>query len=173
MKMSKDKNKKNNPSNTVDKKANNAKVICVNKKAGFNYTLENGMEAGISLLGTEVKSLRLGGGSLVDCHAGFDNDGLVLFNFRVSTYKFAPIDKQHEPTRNKRLLMNKYELKKLRGQIKTKGYTLVPTKVYFNKRGMVKVEICLALGKKLHDKRETIKIRDLDRESRKIGSKFE
>lgn len=131
------------------------KIICKNKKAYHNYFIEDTYEAGIVLKGTEVKSLRLGKAQLVDSYAVFNGEELFLLNAHITPYSHAARD-NHDPTRSRKLLLHKKELKKLLGKVNEKGLSLVPTKLYF-KNGKVKVAIGLAKGKKLHDKRETMK----------------
>lgn len=131
------------------------KIICKNKKAFHEYFIENSFEAGIVLLGTEVKSLRLGKAQLVDSYAVLKGEELFLLNAHISPYTHASRD-NHEPTRSRKLLIHKSELRKLVGKVKEKGLTLIPLKMYF-KNSKVKVEIGLVKGKKLHDKREVLK----------------
>jgi len=131
------------------------KIICKNKKAFHDYFIEATYEAGIVLLGTEVKSLRLGKAQLVDSHAVLKGEELFLLNAHISPYTHAARD-NHEPTRTRKLLLHKAELQRLVGKVQEKGLTIVPLKMYF-KNGKVKVEIGLAKGKKLHDKRESLK----------------
>ncbi|AEM23246.1 SsrA-binding protein [Brachyspira intermedia PWS/A] len=137
--------------------------IVKNKKALFNYELVEKFEAGIVLLGTEVKSLRERSVNMSDSYASFKKNGeLFIVNMHISPYHFGNRN-NHEPLRERKLLMKKRELKRLQGKIKEQGLTLIPVKLYFA-RGKVKVELALAKGKKLHDKRETLKRKTLDRE---------
>ena len=149
-----------------DKKSNNSissGEIVRNKKALFNYELIEKFEAGIVLLGTEVKSLRERSVNMADSYASFNKKGeLIIVNLHISPYHFGNRN-NHEPLRERKLLMKKRELKRLNGKIKEQGLTLIPIKLYFS-RGKVKVELALAKGKKLHDKRETLKRKTLDRE---------
>ena len=149
-----------------DKKSNNSissGEIVRNKKALFNYELIEKFEAGIVLLGTEVKSLRERSVNMSDSYASFNKkDELFIVNMHISPYHFGNRN-NHEPLRERKLLMKKRELKRLNGKIKEQGLTLIPIKLYFS-RGKVKVELALAKGKKLHDKRETLKRKTLDRE---------
>ena len=149
-----------------DKKSNNSissGEIVRNKKALFNYELIEKFEAGIVLLGTEVKSLRERSVNMSDSYASFNKkDELFIVNIHISPYHFGNRN-NHEPLRERKLLMKKRELKRLNGKIKEQGLTLIPIKLYFS-RGKVKVELALAKGKKLHDKRETLKRKTLDRE---------
>jgi SsrA-binding protein len=140
------------------------KIITQNKKARFNFTIEESYEAGIVLLGTEVKSIRNGKINLSDSYADFRDGELFLLNCNISQYPYSH-QENHEPLRMRKLLMKKREMKRLSGKVIERGFTLVPLKVYF-KRGYVKIEIGLAKGKKAFDKRETIKKRDQERDAR-------
>jgi len=128
------------------------KVICTNKKAYYNYNIEQTYEAGLVLKGTEVKSLRLGKVSLSDSYAEIKDNQLYLINCHISHYPFATHD-QHEPLRPKKLLLHKREIKRLIGKLKQRGLTLIPLRIYFYK-GKAKVELGLAKGKRKIDKRE-------------------
>jgi SsrA-binding protein len=130
-----------------------------NKKAYFNYEIIEKTEAGIALQGPEVKSLREGRGSIKESFARIENSEVFLYNFYVAPYP-AALEKP-PPMRKKKLLLNKREIKKLVRNVEEKGLTLVPLAVYLNKRGIIKVEIALAKGKKMYDKRQKIKERDL------------
>jgi SsrA-binding protein len=141
------------------------KIIAQNKKAHFEYFLSDFTEAGIELKGTEIKSIRFNGASLNESYAIIKNNEAYILGLNIAPFFNGNIF-NHEPLRTRKLLLHKREILKLSQKIKEKGYTLVCTKVYF-KKGKVKVEIALAKGKKLFDKRETIKKRDLDRESKK------
>lgn len=138
------------------------KIIATNKKAWHNYIIESEYEAGIVLTGTEVKSIRQGRVSFQDAYADVKNNELFLRQLHITPYKYAYYS-NHEPLRTRKLLLHRYEIKKLLGKIKEKGYTLVPLKIYF-KKDKIKILIGLCKGKKLYDKRETIKQRDLKRE---------
>ncbi|MCX6158279.1 MAG: SsrA-binding protein SmpB [Ignavibacteriota bacterium] len=137
------------------------KIIGTNRKANFEYEILNRFEAGIVLLGTEVKSLREGKVNLTDAYGKYLNNELWLFNAHINEYKFGNLN-NHDPLRKRKLLMNKKELRKIKAQLEEKGLTLVVTKIYF-KNSKIKVEIALGRGKKLYDKRETIKSRDTER----------
>lgn len=143
--------------------AGDIKVVCQNKKAYHDYFIDETIEAGIVLVGTEVKSLRLGMANLKDSYARVKGSELFLVNTHISPYKQADRFTQPEPDRTRKLLLHKQEISKLIGKTKEKGYTLVPTKIYF-KNGRAKVEIALAKGKKLFDKREAIKKKTVERE---------
>lgn len=136
-------------------------IIVVNKKASFNYLLLERFEAGLVLLGSEVKSLREKKANLTDSYAVVGRGGLWLLNSHINTYPYAH-HQNHEPRRERKLLLHKSEMVKLIGKLNEKGLTLVPTKLYW-KGGRAKVELALAKGKRLFDKRETIKKRESDR----------
>jgi len=137
-----------------------------NRKAHYNYIIEEEIEAGIVLLGSEVKSLRQGSATINEAYVAEIKGEFFLTNCHISEYKGAN-KFNHEPTRNRKLLLNKKQIEKLIGKMQTKGYTLVPLKIYFNKKNFAKVLIGLGKGKKLHDKRESIKKRDEDRRMRR------
>ena len=138
------------------------KIISSNRKASFNYFFKEFFEAGIVLKGSEVKSLRDGKANISESYA-FDEQGeLYLVNSHIPSYKESSYN-NHDPKRNRKLLLNKREINKLIGRINREGYTLIPTKLYFRK-GKAKVEIAVAKGKKQYDKRHTKKKRDWDRE---------
>ena len=141
----------------------NIKIVCTNKKASQNYFLEERFEAGLILVGTEVKSLRTGHANLNDSYVLVKTDAAYLLNCHISPYE-AGNQFNHEPMRTRKLLLHQEEISKLWGKTQTKGYSLIPTKIYFL-RGKAKVEIALAKGKKKGDKRETIRRRELDRET--------
>ena len=135
--------------------------VTQNKKAFYDYFIEDTFEAGIQLKGTEVKSLREGGGSLKDGYAHLDR-GEVFLYCNISPYKAGNIN-NHDPQRKRKLLLHREEISRIIGKIQQKGYSLVPLKIYF-KQGKAKVEIGVAKGKKDYDKRESIKKRDAGRE---------
>ena len=143
-------------------KSSGQKIICLNRKAGFNYYLKEFFEAGIVLKGSEVKSLRDGKASIADSYALDKNGEIYLINSHIPLYRQSSYN-NHDPKRNRKLLLNKREINKLIGRINREGYTLIPTKLYF-KKGKAKVEIAVAKGKKQYDKRHTKKQRDWDRE---------
>lgn len=140
------------------------KIVCTNRKAHHLYEIEETYEAGIQLLGCEVKSLREGRANLNDSFARVVNGEVYLYNFHISPYPHSEEAKRIDPTRTRKLLLHKREIKRLAGKVQLKGYTLIPLKVYFNERGLAKVELALARGKKTVDKREDIKRRELERE---------
>lgn len=147
---------------TVANDDTSSKVITRNKKARHSYFVDDTYEAGIILLGSEVKSLRDGKIALTDAYAKFVNGELWLMKVHISPYKQAN-RQNHEPERDRKLLMHKRELRRLQGKVQEAGYTLIPLSLYF-KEGKVKVEIGLCRGKKLHDKRETVRKQDAARE---------
>ena len=135
------------------------KLIANNKKAYHEYFLEEKIEAGIELFGTEVKSLRLGKCSIKEAFIRIDNGEIFIYQMHISPYEQGNIFNK-DPKRPKKLLLHKYEIRKLEGKIKERGYTIVPVEVYFTK-GRVKLMIALAKGKKLYDKRADIKAKDM------------
>ncbi len=145
------------------------KIICLNRKASFNYFFLELLEAGIVLKGSEVKSLRDGKGSIADAYAVDNNGELYLINSHIPLYRQSSYN-NHDPKGDRKLLLNRKEINKLIGRINQDGLTLVPTKLYFLK-GKVKVEIAVAKGKKLYDKRQVKKTRDWNREKAKLLSK--
>ena len=145
------------------KEASGMKLIANNKKAHHDYFLEETFEAGVELFGTEVKSLRQGHCSIKEAFIHIENGEVIIYGMHVSPYEKGNIFNK-DPLRPKRLLMHKKEIMRLLGKIKEKGYTLVPVKVYF-KGSLVKVEIALARGKKLYDKRQDIAKKDARREA--------
>jgi SsrA-binding protein len=145
-----------------------SKTVAQNRKARFNYFIEETMEAGIILTGTEVKSLRSGQASINESYAGVQEAGLYLLNAYIPEYTKAHIKLQHEVRRPRKLLLHKNQVDKLIGAVQRKGTTIVPLSIYFNKRGIAKVELGIAHGKKQHDKRAAEKNRDWDREKSRI-----
>ena len=139
------------------------KLIANNKKVYHDYFLEEKYEAGVALAGTEVKSLRMGKCSIKEAFIRIENEEVFIYGMHISPYEKGNIFNK-DPLRPKKLLMHKQEIRKLIGKIKEKGYTLVPVEVYFS-GSLVKVEIALARGKKLYDKREDIAKKDLRRET--------
>ena len=134
-----------------------------NRSAYYEYFIDQKYEAGMVLLGTEVKSLREGKASFNDSYCIFHKGELFIKSFHIAEYAFGNLN-NHDPLRERKLLLNKRELKKIETRLKEKGYTLIPLRLFFNEKNLAKVEIGLGKGKKLHDKRETIKQRDTDRE---------
>lgn len=143
-------------------------TVADNRRARFDYHLEDPVEAGIALVGTEVKSLRHGQCSINESHVGPKGDELYIYNLNIPEYQQAAAHLQHNPKRERKLLLHRRQINKLLGSVQREGYTIVPTKLYFDKRGMVKIEIALAKGKKLHDKRETEKKRDWNKQKQRL-----
>ena len=145
------------------------KIVCNNRKAKFNYFFNEFFEAGISLKGSEVKSLRDGKANISEAYA-IDNQGeIFLLNSHIPSYKESSYN-NHDPKRNRKLLLNKREINKLIGRINREGYTIIPTKLYF-KKGKAKIEIAVAKGKRQYDKRQVKKKRDWDREKARLFRK--
>ena len=144
------------------------KMVAENKRARFDYHLEEKFEAGIVLVGTEVKTLRHGQCMIAESHVGPKDGDLYLLNAHIPEYQQASQQLQHEPKRPRKLLLKKREINKLMGAVTREGYTIVPTKIYFDKKGLAKLEIALAKGKQNKDKCETIKKRDWDRQKNRI-----
>lgn len=147
----------------IDK--NNYKLLLKNKKAFFNYEMVETIECGMSLVGTEVKSIREGRFSFTDSYVVIEKGQLILLQFTIQPYKQGSIF-NHDPSRRRVLLAHKQEIKRLNRKINEKGFTLVPIKVYL-KGNLVKMEVGLARGKALHDKKNTIKERDLSRDAKR------
>ena len=143
------------------------KLIVQNKKAGFNYFIEKKLETGIVLTGSEVKSLRTGKGSIVESYADAKGGEIWLINANIPEYLQAHRF-NHLPKRPRKLLLHQRQINKLSGAVEREGMTIVPLKIYFNDRGRAKIEIALAKGKKLHDKRETEKARSWQRDKSRI-----
>ena len=143
-------------------KTEHVKIICKNRKAFFNFEIEDTFEVGISLMGSEVKSLRDGKANLSDSYGKIRNGEIFLVDCHISPYSQANRE-NHEPLRERKLLLHKQEIKKLTGKVAERGYSLIPLRMYF-KNGKVKVEMGLARGKKNYDKRESIKKKDQRRE---------
>ena len=147
----------------MKKKANTGlKIICLNRKASFNYFFQDLIEAGIVLKGSEIKSIRSGKVNIAESYAVEKNGEIVLLNSHIATYKQSSYS-NHNPIDERKLLFNKKEISKLIGKVNREGYTLIPTKMYF-KKGKAKIEIAIAKGKKHFDKRQTKKKRDWDRD---------
>ena len=142
------------------------KSICKNRKARFAYHLEDTVEAGLALLGSEVKSLRAGRASLVDAYATIRGEEAWLLKAHISPYEQANRE-NHDPTRERKLLLHRREIRRLKTKLREQGYTLVPLEMYF-KHGRAKVELALAKGKKLYDKRRAIADRETDRQLQRV-----
>ena len=144
------------------KKNNGLKIICLNRKASFNYFLTDLLEAGVVLKGSEIKSVRSGKANIADAYAIEKDGDIFLINSHISLYKQASYS-NHNPMDERKLLLNKKEINKLIGKMQREGFTLIPTKMYF-KKGKAKIEIAVAKGKKQYDKRQAIKRKDWNRD---------
>ena len=145
------------------------KIICNNRKAKFNYFFNEFFEAGIALKGSEVKSLRDGKANISEAYAIDEQGEIFLLNSHIPSYKESSYN-NHDPKRNRKLLLNKREINKLIGKVNREGYTLIPTKLYF-KKGKAKVEIAVAKGKRQYDKRQVKRKRDWNREKARLFRK--
>ncbi|WP_066658703.1 MULTISPECIES: SsrA-binding protein SmpB [unclassified Sphingomonas] len=143
------------------------KIVAENRKARFEYFLEEFFEAGIALQGTEVKSLRFGEGSIAESYAEVRDGQAWLVNANIPEFSHGNRF-NHEPKRPRKLLLHERQVQKLHGAVAREGMTLIPMSIYFNSRGRAKVELALAKGKKTHDKRESIKERDWKREQGRL-----
>ena len=137
-----------------------------NRSAFYEYQIDDKYDAGMVLTGTEVKSLRSGKVSFNDSYCLFQGTELYVRSLHISEYELGTYA-NHDPVRERKLLLNKKELKKMQGKIKEKGYTVIPLRIFFSESGKAKIQIGLARGKKLHDKRESIKQRDTEREMKR------
>ena len=147
----------------MNKKTNTGlKIICLNRKASFNYFFEETLEAGIVLKGSEIKSVREGKVNIADSYAVEKKGEIILINSHIAAYKQASYS-NHKPLDERKLLLKKKEISKLIGKMQREGFTIVPTKMYF-KKGKAKIEIAVAKGKKQYDKRQTKKNRDWNRD---------
>lgn len=144
------------------------RIVAENRKARHEYAIGDVFEAGLQLTGTEVKSLRRGLANIAESYASMEDGGLWLINSYIPEYPGAGQFFQHEPRRKRQLLMHKKELSKLWLATERKGMTIMPLELYFNARGLAKLKIALAQGKKLHDKREDAKKRDWNREKARL-----
>jgi SsrA-binding protein len=151
----------------ASKPERNFKVVADNRKARFNYEIGDVFEAGIALTGTEVKSLRQGKANIAESYAAARDGELWLYNSNIPEYQQASRF-NHPPKRPRKLLLHRREIHKLIGAIEREGMTLVPLKLYFNEKGRAKIEMAVARGKKLHDKRETEKKRSWERERSRL-----
>lgn len=145
-------------------------IVCQNRKASFNYFFEQIFESGMQLLGPEVKSLRLGKANIAESYAIEEGGEIYLFNSYIPPYSQSSYN-NHDPKRMRKLLLKKKEINKLIGKVNRDGYSIVPLKIYFNRKGIAKIQIALARGKKNHDKREVKKNRDWNREKSRIFRK--
>ena len=144
------------------------KVVAENRKARFNYEIGDSYEAGIALTGSEVKSLRSGKATIAESYADAKGGDIWLINANIPEYLQAGAFNNHAPKRPRRLLLHRREIDRLTGAVDREGMTIVPLKLYFNDKGRAKIEIALAKGKKLHDKRETLKKRSWEREKSRL-----
>lgn len=142
-----------------------------NRKARHNYFFVKEIEAGIVLIGSEIKSIRAGKISFKDSYASFEANEVWLYNFHISPYKFDS-STLRDPERKRKLLLNKREIKKIKIQLEEKGMTLVPSEVYINENGFAKVKLAIAKGKRQYDKREEIKKKDVNRDIQRNLKKF-
>ncbi len=153
-----------------DKKKEKSGPVAVNKKALMNFEIVDKFEAGLALLGTEVKSLRIGAADLSGSYARIDGSQCWLYGSSITQYKQSGA-RPHEPARKRKILLHKAEIRKIKIKLEQRGFTFVPLKIYFNDRGIAKVELALAKGKRQYDKRKTIterdQKRDLDRNMKK------
>ena len=149
------------------KKKDGRKTVADNRKARHNYFFEDVIEAGIVLTGTEVKSLREGKANIAESYASDENGAIWLINSNIPQYS-AGNRNNHEPRRHRKLLLHQRQIDKLTQAVQREGMTLVPVKLFFNERGMVKLDLALAKGKKIHDKRQTSKDRDWARQKARL-----
>lgn len=150
------------------KKDDGRRTIAENRRARFEYTILDTYEAGLALTGTEVKSLRNGQANIAESYASAEDGGIWLINAYIPEYTAAGTFFQHEPRRRRQLLLHKKEIHKLRIAVERQGMTMVPLELYFNKRGIAKLRLALAQGKKVHDKREEVKKRDWERQRARL-----
>jgi SsrA-binding protein len=144
------------------------KLIAENRRARYDYFLEDSFEAGLMLTGSEVKSLRNGRANIAESYAAVEGREIVLVNADIPPYQQAGPHWNHEPRRHRKLLLKRKELDKLIGAVQREGRTIIPTKLYWNDRGIAKLEVALAKGKKMHDKRETTAARDWARDKARL-----
>jgi SsrA-binding protein len=142
-----------------------------NKKAFFEYFLVEKYVAGIELSGTEIKSIRTGKVSLVESYCMFRGNELFVINMHIAPYQYGTYN-NHDPKRDRKLLLNRRELKKLAIKTKERGFAIIPTLLFINEKGLAKLEIALAKGKKLYDKRETIKTKDTQRDMERRNTDY-
>ncbi|MCE1273923.1 MAG: SsrA-binding protein SmpB [Chlorobiaceae bacterium] len=146
-------------------------TVIQNRRARFEYEILDTLVAGIELLGSEVKSVRLGKASLSESYAMIHHGEVWLENMQITPYELNTLDKL-EPKRSRKLLLHKEEIHRLQSKISEKGLTLIPLKAFFNDRGILKVELGIARGKQLHDKREAVKTRDAQRELQQLRKQY-
>ena len=151
----------------ADKKGATVKYVAENRRARRDYTIEETFEAGLVLQGTEVKALREGHATIAEAYASPEDGAIYLINATIPEYS-AGNRENHEPKRPRKLLLKTREMAKLAEAVERKGYTIVPLRIYFNERGIAKLEVGLAVGKKAHDKRDTVKERDWNRQKQRL-----
>lgn len=156
--------KKNKKSGLISTDA----TVADNRRARYDYEISDTFEAGLALVGTEVKSLRHGQCSIKEAYVGPKNGEMWLINANIPEYQQAGPKMQHDPKRTRKLLLHQREINKLLGASEREGYTIIPLRVFFNSRGLAKIEIALGKGKKEHDKRETVKKRDWNKQKQKL-----
>lgn len=149
-------------------KTDNHKVVAENRKARYEYRVEDTWEAGIALTGTEVKALRAGQANIAESYASAESGGIFLINAYIPEYNKAGAFFQHEPRRRRQLLLKRREIHKLTIAVERQGMTMVPLQIYFNAKGRAKLRLALAQGKKLHDKREDVAKRDWQRQKARL-----
>lgn len=152
----------------MTEKTDNYKVVAENRKARYEYKVDDTYEAGIALTGTEVKSLRTGQANIAESYASAENGGIFLINAYIPEYQKAGAFFQHEPRRPRQLLLKRKEIHKLRIAVERQGMTMVPLQLYFNDRGIAKLRLALAQGKKFHDKRADVAKRDWQRQKARL-----
>ncbi len=152
----------------ASRKDDGRRIVAENRQARYQYFITETYEAGLQLTGTEVKSLRRGQANIAESYASSEEDGLWLINAYIPEYQGSGRFFQHEPRRNRRLLLHKKEIHKFTIAMQRRGLTLIPLELYFNPRGIAKLKLALAQGKKMHDKREVAKKRDWNREKARL-----
>ena len=150
------------------KEAGPNRLIAENRRARFDYFLEDRFEAGIALTGSEVKSLRVGRANIAESYAAVQGDEIMLVNADIPPYAQSGPHFNHEPRRHRKLLLKRKEIDKLIGAVQREGRTIIPTRMYWNEKGLAKLELSLAKGKKEHDKRETSAARDWQRDKARL-----
>lgn len=158
------------PASTPAKAPREKRSVAVNRRARFDYVIEEVLEAGLVLLGTEVKSLRAGRANIADAYASHKDGEIWLWNAQIEVYSHGN-RQNHEPRRGRKLLLNARQIRKLIGELKVRGTTLIPLELYFNSRGIAKLAIAVARGKAQYEKRESIKSREWKREQGKLLKK--
>jgi SsrA-binding protein len=149
---------------------NNYRIIAQNRRAGYEYFIEEEYEAGLVLRGDEIKSLRSSRVNIQDAHVEIDNNGeLYIYNLNIAPYKMASIFSKQEPNRKKKLLLRRKEIDRIGGKIRIRGFTCVPLVLYLNSRNCAKIKIATVKGKKLYDKRESIREREIRREELRVA----